>query len=358
MPALPHILILSTGGNITASTGEDGSLKPTPFTRERLLAVAPDIGATYNIDIEAPMTKDSANFAPADWRKLGDRIHQAIRSGYDGVVVMHGLDTMPYTATALSLMLRSLPIPVVLVGATTPPEFITSDAKPNLLDAIRVAAQVDIAEVVVVSDGKIFRGNRVKKLRELDPRTFDFPDTTALGEVNNTAVTLLSPHRPRGAEGKFEYFPNLEPDVVSFMAHPGFQPARIERSLSLDPRGILFIGYGSGCFQVEGEQSILPMLKKLRSKGIPAVVATQVPFGGCHLDIHEVGCRLLAAGALSAHDMTYEAALVKLMWALGQTKNYRKVIQMMKNNYAGEISPPIMEGAEDYFSKNTHINPA
>ncbi len=341
------VLLLSTGGTITAKEMKHNTLHADIFDKPRLLKAIPDLEQIAQIDMLELMRVDSVNMTPSDWVKIGTAINDNINA-YDGIVVLHGLDTLPYTASALSFMFRNLPIPIVLTGSTAPLEYVSSDGKRNLIDAIQVAALSDLAEVCVVSDGHIFRGNRIKKVEEVDFCTFQSIIVPPLGLIKGNPI-LSNGYHKRNPKKKLVFDPRFETDVVALITYPGFNPRILDHILTLNPKGLVLVGYGSGCVPVDGEHSILPQIRKFNQQQGHIVVTTQVTFGQCYMSMHEVGRLALEAGAFSALDMTYETTIVKLMWALGRSSNKEKVLKIMQTNYAGEITPDIMEGGEDRF---------
>lgn len=346
-PKMPKILIVSTGGTIAALPNERGSLAMSPFSKDRLLKTLPEISQIADIDVLPLMMMDSVNMEPEHWVIIGKAIHEQIGK-YRGFVVLHGLDTMAFTASALSLMFHGLTVPIVLTGATTPLEYISSDAEPNLIGAIQVAAQSDLAEVSIVSDGRIFRGSRVKKVQEIDFSTFESAIVPPLGVIKGNPI-LTNSYFKRGQSKQHTFDPKFCTDVVALMAYPGFDPRILEQVLNLNPLGLVMVGYGSGCLPVQGKSSVLPALEKFTQQKGHVLVATQVTFGQCWMDAHEVGSKLVDVGAISAQDMTYETAIVKLMWILGHTQKREEIIDMMHSCYAGEVAPQIMLGGEDFF---------
>jgi L-asparaginase len=343
-----RVLILSVGGIMTAVPQDNGVLLSGAFDEARVRKAIPDVEKIADIEVIQLMQADSANSQPADWLKIIRAVHENT-DRYDGIVVLHGMDTMAYTAAALSFALRRLPVPVVFTGATTPLEYISSDAKRNLSDAIHAAAHADLAEVCVVNDGRILRGNRIKKITEMDYTNFE-TSIESLGAVRQK-ITLnpTTGYAPRN-KAKVIYQPKFNTDIVTQLVYPGYDSAVLEHIIGRDPDGIILLGYGKGGVPSTGKHSLIPLIKAYSDSGKPLIVATQVVFGQCWMGINDASQKALEAGAICAYDMTYETTIVKFMWVLAQTQDRNEVAHMMQSNYAGEIEPPIMDGADDHFT--------
>jgi len=333
---------------MTALPQDNGVLLSGEFNKARVLKAIPDIETFARIEVIQLMQADSANSQPADWLKIIRAIHENI-TGYDGIVLLHGMDTMAFTAAALSLALRRLPIPIVVTGSTTPLEYVSSDAKRNLSDAVHVASEADLAEVCVVNDGRILRGNRIKKVTEMDYTNFE-TSIEPLGNVRQKVSLNRTTNYAGRSKARLIYQPKFNPHILTQLVYPGYDSALFRQIIERQPDGILLIGYGKGGVASIGRHSLIPHIKAYTDTGKPLVIATQVVFGQCWMGINDASQKALEAGAICAYDMTYETAIVKLMWVLAQTQRRADVMHMMQSNYAGEIEPPIMDGADDYFS--------
>ncbi|HNT29368.1 MAG TPA: asparaginase [bacterium] len=340
------VLILSTGGTIAAAPRANGCLYPEPLTRERLLKAIPDLEAGCRIDVLPLMSKDSVNMEPQDWVTISETVYENINA-YDGIVVIHGLDTLAYTAAALSLALHDLPVPVVLVGSATPCDFPASDAQEAISNAMLVACRSQIAEVCIMSDSRIIRGNRAKRIREIDLKNFASSGIPPLGYIDTKRITFQERYRKRSV-CSCRIDAAFSPMVTGLTIYPGFPLKLLEAAIAAQPQSIVLMGYGSGCIPVEGAYSLLPLIEQYNQE-ILFVISSQIAHSQCWVEAHQVGDVLLQAGAVSAGDMTYETALVKLMWIHAHTSDRSETIHMLKSNYAGEISPQALNDADDYF---------
>lgn len=330
MSRKPRILLLTTGGTITMMRQPDGTLVPYRETSV-LLSRVPELRQLAEIDLLPVSNIDSSNLQPALWPELARTIHDRMPA-YDGFVVAHGTDTMSYTAAALALMLQGLPKPIVLTGAQIPLDDIGTDGHCNMINAVRVAAS-DVAEVLVVFGIQVIRGTRAKKTSVFDMQAITAVNARPLGEIG-LFIKWNREHRTRG-ERKPLLQTFLDPDVAMASVYPGCRPEVIEH-LAGTHHGIVIEGYGAGNIPSEG-RSLIPAIRAATAKGVPTVVCTQCVFGSTQMDLYHVGRAALEAGAIPALDMTPEAALVKLMWVLGQTNDLRTVESLMQKSFAGEI---------------------
>jgi L-asparaginase len=347
-----QVLVISTGGAITAASSAAGVLQPEPMSKERLLRRIPDLERECGIKCQEIMNVSSELLAPHDWIRLSDVIH-TVQDQYAGIVVLHGSSTLSYTAAALSLMLQHLSVPVVLTTSLLPLEYVSSDACANIKDAVKAAAVADLAEVCLMHDGMILRGCRVKKIRDIDYAMYDVTHTSGyLGTIRGQ-ISLQGEYRPR-KERRMTYQPTLETDIGVHLMRPGFNSNILDSIIAHGSRGLVLVGYGTGTIPHEGPLSIIPSIEEARRQGMVVMIANQTAYGQCELGSYRGGCKAREAGAVSAHDMTYEAAIVKMMWVLGQTNDRAEAIRMLESNYVGEITAPVMEGAKDYFADALH----
>ena len=270
---------------------------------------------------------------PGIWKKLAQTIYEEYDK-CDGFVIAHGTDTMAYTASALSFALQNLTKPIVLTGAQKPIFDLASDAQNNLINSVKVAL-LDVSEVCIVFGTKILRGNRAQKKSESKLNAFWSPVALPLGCV--ALEPEIAMERIWRAEDKNLIFkPDFESEVMFYQIFPGLNGKYIEAAIECGCKGIVLNSYGAGNVP-NGERSLIPVIKKAVEKNIPVVLATQCVEGSTRL-IYEVGYAGIEAGAISAFDMTAEAAATKLMWACAQTSDLAEIRKMMRTNFAGEIS--------------------
>lgn len=330
MSAKPRVLLVGTGGTITMIRNGSGSLEPCR-DEAMILARVPELDRLAETDLLTISNVDSSNLQPSLWPELARAIH-ARMADYDGFVVAHGTDTMCYTSTALALMLQELPKPVVLTGAQIPLDDIGTDGRMNLVNAVRVAVS-DLAEVAVVFGSKVIAGTRAKKTSVFDLQAITTVNAQPLGEIG-LFLKWNRGFRRRGPR-KTLLQPFLEDNVAMGSIYPGLRPEVVE-FLADRHRGVVLEGYGAGHLP-NRERSLIPVIRTATDRGVPIVICTQCVVGSTQMELYDVGRSALDAGAIPGLDMTPEAALVKLMWVLGQTSDLPTVESMMQKSFAAEI---------------------
>ncbi len=252
----------------------------------------------------------------------------------DGIVITHGTDTMVYSASAVSFMVQDFGKPIVFTGAQIPLHVPWSDGPRNLLDAIRVAAFANLAEVCIVFDGEIHRPTRTKKMRSDAYDAFDSVDPSPLGVLGRDIV-LFDRHRPRhNLVPKFDT--RIDDRVFLLKVFPGLPPSIMSKIADMGYHGMVIEGFGTGNIPTM-ENSLTGAIQQAVSRGCAVVISSQCVFGQADLSLYAVGRAALEVGAMSAYDMTSEAALVKLAWILGHTRNPVQVREMMVTDFVGEI---------------------
>jgi L-asparaginase len=306
------LLLLHTGGTLVMQQSEEnGALSSNHYTRD-LLAELPVLRQIARIETHFLYKLDSADMQPENWIVIARTIHERLDQ-YDGFVVVHGTDTMGYTASALSFLLSGLDRPVVLTGAQKPLTAIRTDARTNLVDACHVAT-LGIPEVAVAFDSRLFRGSRVTKLDAWSMSAFGSPACPPLAELGlgvQVGTHVLSARPPSPFDER------LEPRVLAVRTFPGLDPRLLSGALATGVRGLLLEAFGAGNVP-RRERSHIPNIEQARSLDVPLVIVSQCPRGAVDLTPNEGGVAARDAGAISGFDMTAEAALTKLMIALGR----------------------------------------
>jgi L-asparaginase len=327
---MPRILLLHTGGTLGMAGSRPQALRPASFTRT-LARRAPELFELADLELELFCNLDSAEMQPETWVRLARRLHERL-ADFDGAVVTHGTDTLAFTASALSFMLRALPRAVVLTGSQRPLGEIRSDARLNLVDAVTSALRGP-REVTVCFDSHLFRGNRVRKVKVSEYDAFESPNFPVLGTLGVDA-TFAPGLKPRG---KFRLEDRLDPRVFLLKVFPGLDPA-LPLALLPHVKGMVVEAYGAGTFPfaADGERSLGPFFREARRRGVPLVVVSQAHRNGVNLGLYESGAFALAHGAIEGGDMTPSAALVKLMLAVGTCRTLEQVERFMRAPVAGE----------------------
>lgn len=335
---MKHILLIATGGTIASA--EDGNGLSPALTGEELARSVPEIEGLCELDIVQPMNIDSTNMRPADWL----RIAEVIRENYDthdGFVVLHGTDTMSYTAAALSYLIQDSPKPIVLTGSQQPMGNPFTDAKINLYQSLVYAVSDRSRDVSIVFGGYAIAGTRARKQRTMSFNAFNSINYPVLAYLrqdkvicSGSAAVSAGPAEcdcagdgaARAADGALDeprFYTELNSRVCALKLTPGLTPD-IFRLLKPDYDAVILETFGMGGVPERGADgaSYQEAIFDWVDSGRTVVMTTQVPEEGLDLGVYEVG-RAYAEhpGILKGGDMTTEALVAKTMWALGQTRD-------------------------------------
>lgn len=331
------VCLITTGGTISSVYDpQTQALRPGLSVPALLESLPKGMGNVEVVQREL-FQLDSANAQPHHWQELASAIKEIHEELPDlhGIVVSHGTDTMAYSAAAVSFMVRDFGKPIVFTGAQIPATIPWSDGPRNLIDAIRVAAFGDIAETCIVFNGEIHRGTRVKKLRVNSYDAFDSMDPTPLGVLARDIVLYEGRKKRKNTVPKFDT--RISNRVWLLKVFPGLQPQILLRILEMGYQGIVIEGFGAGNIPSE-ENAMAGAIQQAVRQGCLVIISSQCAFGQADLSMYEVGRVAAEAGAVSAYDMTSEAAVVKLAWILGRTTEPDKVREMMETDFVGEIT--------------------
>ncbi|RKH46536.1 asparaginase [Corallococcus llansteffanensis] len=330
---MPRVLLLHTGGTLGMAGGRPSALRPAAFF-QTLRRRAPELFQLADIELELFSNLDSSEMQPELWSRMAAHLHRRLPD-FDGAVVTHGTDTLAYTASALSFMLRNPPCPVVLTGSQRPLGEIRSDARLNLIDAVLSALQGP-REVTICFDSHLYRGNRTRKVKVAEYDAFESPNFPVLGTLGVDA-TFEAGLKPRGA---FKLHEALDPRVFLLKVYPGLDPA-LPLQLLPHVKGLVLEAYGAGNVPIAPElgRSLQPLFVQARERGIPVLVVSQAYRNGVDLTLYESGAMALAQGAVGGADMTPSAALVKLMQGLAEhPRGGEPLARFLRTPVAGELS--------------------
>ncbi|MHA3961893.1 MAG: asparaginase [Candidatus Thorarchaeota archaeon SMTZ1-45] len=332
------ICLITTGGTISSIYDSSTQALRPGLSVEELLERLPKGMSNIEVIKRELFQLDSANAQPHHWQELASAIKDINEEIPDlqGIVVSHGTDTMTYSAAAVSFMIQDFGRPIVFTGAQIPASVPWSDGPRNLLDAFRVAAFGDLGETCIVFNGEIHRATRTKKVRVNSYDAFDSMDPSSIGILARDII--LYDNRKKRDHSLLPRFDNrLDDHVFLLKVFPGLPPQILGRIVDMGYHGIIIEGFGSGNVPTD-ENALTGGILQAIDQGCFVVVSSQCAFGQVDLSIYEVGRAAMEVGAMSAYDMSSEAALVKLAWVLGHTSEPDRVQEMMRINYVGEMS--------------------
>ena len=324
------ILLLTTGGTIASLPGGQGLEPQRSDVMERELN---QLRTYYDITVRDVMCLDSSNIRPEEWQLMARDIFQG-REGFDGIVVSHGTDTMAYSASAVTFMLPDIDLPVVFTGSQLPLADMLSDGPENLRTAFAMAAS-GCPGVFLAFDRKVMLGCRAVKVRASGFSAFESVNARYAGRVSNLGLVLDRDviRRPRGPAMLKD---QISKNVFLLKLTPGLNPAVFDMLAAMGYKGIVIEAFGLGGFNVLNKG--LRGIQRAVEDGVSVVVTTQCLYDSADLRVYQVGNRLLEMGVIQGRDMTSEAAMTKLMWALGQGMDQSRIAELFKNNLAGEVS--------------------
>lgn len=339
-----HLLFIHTGGTLGMLGGEPGPLHPSHYA-ENIFPFVKGLEEKVELTGLQVCNLDSTDMTPTLWEEMGQAVAENY-TDYDGFVVLHGTDTMAWSATALSFMLQGLGKPVVFTGAQRSLAQLRSDARANIIHSA-ICATLDIPEVCLFFGTQLFRGNRATKTSIQSYNAFESPNLQPLVDIG---VRLKFGAATLWPEGDFAFKPGFSTDISVLSLFPGMSSLEIRRAIDAGAKGIVLFGFGSGNLPLEGWSDAIA---EAGERGVPIVVGSQCSHGWVDLSAYEGGAFALSVGALSAAEMTREAAVVKLMYLLGQDLPIEALRAAWHRPLAGEISTPEARFLENPFSDNT-----
>lgn len=333
-----RICILYTGGTIGMVPTERG-YAPQPGGLVNYLNMIPDLTSADAPDwelVEMDPLLDSSDITVREWRAIGQEIFKRYDQ-FDGFVVLHGTDTMAYTASALSFMLENLAKPVVLTGSQIPLCRIRSDGRDNLITSLLIAADGQAAEVCLYFGGKLLRGNRAVKSSADGLRAFSSPNypPLALAGVNIRYDTAALSRPP--VSGPLTLAPMHTVPIAVLKVFPGIQFQLFESIVTEKLQGIVLEAFGAGNIP-NSDGALLPLIEKAWRSGTVLTVCSQCTSGEVLLGAYATSSALKNAGAVSGRDMTTEAAVAKLYYLFSKGLSPAEVKAAMEQNLRGELS--------------------
>jgi len=321
--------LITTGGTIACTSGPSG-LTPTLGAKELLGYLE---GDSSDIDCVDLFSMDSSNIQPEEWCRIAEKTLKSSWD-YDGIVITHGTDTMAYTASMLSFMLMNIAVPVVLTGAQKPIGAPDSDGPVNLADAIEAAGRLG-GGVYICFGRHVIKGCRAVKTRTMSYHAFESINYPYIADFEGGAFRRIAAvEEPRGP---FTFFDAIEPRIALVKLIPGAMPSTIEYLIDCGAKGVVVEAFGlGGVHNFRRDHAV--SIKKLIGAGIPVLLASQCLYEASTPDLYEVSGPLREAGVISARDMTTEAAVTKLMYALGHTSDIEEVRRIMQADLCGEVS--------------------
>lgn len=328
---MKKILVIGTGGTIASRPSEDG-LKPGADVSE-LLSYVPEAKTLCELYMIQVMSIDSTNMLPKYWCMLVDTIEKYYTE-YDGFLILHGTDTMAYTAAALSYMIQNSRKPIVLTGSQRPMEANRTDAKENIYQSIRYLVHEEAFGINVVFSDKVIPGGRARKERSHSISAFECVDTFCRAIFKDEKLSIIEVY---DSTENVQFYHKLEEKVLLWKIIPGMDPEML-LLLSDSFEAVVIEGFGLGGLPDMEGCDYFSVLQRLIAMGKVVAITTQVPYEGTDMNVYEVGKKYKTQlDVLEGYSMTTEAIVTKLMWLLAKTRD----METIKLHFAKTINRDI-----------------
>ena len=322
---MKRVLVIATGGTIASA--EEGSGLAPALTGEQLVAFVPEVAQICHVEVSQVMNVDSTNMRPEGWLAIAGEVRRSY-DDFDGFVVLHGTDTLAYTAAGLSYLVQGSPKPVVLTGSQLPMGDPDTDGKRNLFDAVRVACDDAAAGVMVAFGGKVISGTAARKVRTRSFEAFDSLNVLDLGYVHDGRVEWADGAEAGGAASGVRFCDSLNPRVAVLKLTPGMDALVVD---ALRPACDALVVEAFGLGGIPEYDGITDTLLAWVDAGKTLVMTTQCPYEGADLSVYEVGRAFCdRPGVLMGGSATTEALLAKTMWALAQAADPDGIVDREK----------------------------
>ncbi|SDB04992.1 L-asparaginase [Pseudidiomarina indica] len=331
-----RIYIAYTGGTIGMQKSTQGYIPVSGFLTEcvqRMPEFYRDEMPEFTIHEYSPLM-DSSDMAPADWQLIAEDI-QRHYNDYDGFVILHGTDTMAYTASALSFMFENLAKPVIITGSQIPLAALRSDGQQNLLNALYLAANYPIHEVSLFFNNTLFRGNRATKADANGFHAFASPNFAPLLKAGIQITVEAGTVQPIG-QTPLRLTPVTPQAIGVVTLYPGISAAILDNMLQQPVKALIMLSYGVG--NAPQNPQLLNSLQRAIEQGTVVLNCTQCFKGKVNMGGYATGSALAQIGVVSGHDMTIEAALTKLHYLLSQNLPQHEIQQRLQTNLRGELT--------------------
>lgn len=331
---MKRILILHTGGTITMQMHDsqrDNCRPQTTFNLDFFDRQMPGLREIADLESETLFLEDSSDITPGHWIQLADMVATRYDT-YDGFVILHGTDTMAYTASALSFAFQNLSKPVVFTGSQVPLSNRRTDARRNLINSVELAT-LSLPEVCLCFNDRVYRGNRATKISIGDFDAFASPNHPVLAEFG---LNLEIRARYKPSPGSFRNSARFDPRVQLVKLFPGMDCRRTIPNDATGVRALVIEAYGSGNLPSGSAHGLISSLENYGKNGGIVIITSQANHDEVDLDKYEGGQQARRLGAISAGDMTTEACLAKIMYLLAHYEDAATICDLFRQNLAGE----------------------